>query len=278
LAPSLPQLTDQEEEKLDLIINRFIDYDSGKRKGPGERDAIKDFQKLGPEAIPALIRGINRAARIEHSCPAVTIARKLNAMFRATTDADLLQYARENIGLGIERSQHLGVLKDLRVFCMTRRNMLLRTGLAFVPPQPDEAPGGSTGPIPLARKTPREMSLTDLVEAAGKERGLRLKTVLLELGKRDGDAAVGALGTAAASYEKDIQKLAREQLDKQLLKLGEDRLKEKLHDDRREVRAAAAHIAGRKGFHLEKDLSDLLRDEEQMVREAARDALSKLKG
>src|SRR5438132_9515683 len=72
LAPSLPQLTEEEEDRLDEVINRFIDYDSGKLRSGDGKQIVKDFQKLGPEATFALIRGLNRAARIDHSCPAVT--------------------------------------------------------------------------------------------------------------------------------------------------------------------------------------------------------------
>src|SRR5262245_57938444 len=76
-APSLPALTDEEEEKLDAIIDRFIDADTGKVKGEDYKKAVQEFEKIGPEGIPALIRGLNKAAAIEHSCPAVVIARKL---------------------------------------------------------------------------------------------------------------------------------------------------------------------------------------------------------
>ncbi len=119
-APSLPLLTDEEEAKIDAVIDKFIAYDSGKLKGPEGRKAQADFIKLGPEAIPALIRGLNKAAKIEHSCPAVTIAKKLARMLRSSHDMELLQYARENIGAGVEQSRHMGVIKDLRMTCIVQ--------------------------------------------------------------------------------------------------------------------------------------------------------------
>src|SRR5438128_805968 len=78
LAPSLPQLTDEEEEKIDAVIDRFILYDTGKLKGAEGKKALADFNNLGPEAIFPLIRGLNRAANIESSCPALVIAKKLS--------------------------------------------------------------------------------------------------------------------------------------------------------------------------------------------------------
>src|SRR5260370_42166624 len=71
LAPSLPLLTDKEYADIDAIIERFIQYDIGKLKGAEGRKALADFLALGPEAVFSLIDGFNRAANLEHSCPAV---------------------------------------------------------------------------------------------------------------------------------------------------------------------------------------------------------------
>src|SRR5262245_51018666 len=76
LAPSLPQLSEAEEEQLDQIIERFIQTDIGKLRGDEAKRAIAEFNKLGPEAIFALIRGVNRAAEIEASCPVLIIGKK----------------------------------------------------------------------------------------------------------------------------------------------------------------------------------------------------------
>ena len=133
LAPSLPELTDKEEEQIDRIVERFIQADTGKLKGDAARQAIADFQKLGPEATFALIRGLNRAAAIEHSCPAVTIAKKLNGILSKTKDRQLLDFARENAGAGVEKSRHMNVIKDLRVNCTLRKNALEASGTVARP-------------------------------------------------------------------------------------------------------------------------------------------------
>lgn len=129
-APSLKQLTDEEEKQLDEIIDRFIAHDTGKLTGPGSRQAISDFHKLGPDATFALIRGLNRGARINHSCPAVTIAKKLRGLLSTTRDIELLEYARENIGNDVAESRHMSVLKDLKVTCTLRKGQLERAGEA----------------------------------------------------------------------------------------------------------------------------------------------------
>src|SRR5207237_7682596 len=94
----------------------------------------------------------------------------------------------------------------------------------------------------------RSMSLDDLAKAAGSERGARLKDVLRELETRKGEESIAALGTAAASYEGDVRDLARDLLDKNLVRQGVRVIKERTKDDRAEVRAAAARVIASKGL------------------------------
>src|SRR4051794_19954780 len=128
LAPSLPELSEDEEKKIDAVIDRFIEADTGKLAGPDAKTAIQEFHKLGPEATFALIRGLNKAAAIDHSCPAVTIARKLNGTLKATADTQLLQFARENIEAGVEKSRHMAVINELKMTCSTRKTQVERQG------------------------------------------------------------------------------------------------------------------------------------------------------
>lgn len=276
LAPSLPLLTDEEENQLDQMIVCFIDYESGAVRGPDAKKVLADFQKLGPESIPALIRGLNRAAKIEHSCPAVIIAKKLARMLNATKDSELLEFARENVGAGVTQSRHMGVIKDLRVLCTLRKRTLVQEeSRAAVRTLPGARAVGSARSA-AGKKEISELSVTELVQAAGTERGPRLKAVLTELGGRKGEAVLGALGSAATTYEADIQELARDLLTRQISGLSATEVKGKLHDDRAEVRAAAARAAASKGLHLEHDLINLLTDEEPVVRRQAHQALGTL--
>jgi hypothetical protein len=261
IAPSLPALTDEEEDKLDEIIDRFIDQDIGKLRGTEGKKALADFRKLGPEAIPALIRGLNKAAHIEGSCPALVIAEKLQRLLGASNDVELMQFARENIGAGIKRSRHMATLQDLRLFCTQRKNLLSRQIAAGV----------------LPANFPKTRSISELASAAGSERGDKLKMVLIELEKRQGDEVIAALGSAAgAAYEEDIKKLARDSLYKNLSRQKESVIKDKLSDDRVEVRIAAARVAGDKKMRLGDGLIGLLTDSETRVRDAAHQALIQL--
>lgn len=136
LAPSLPLLTDEEEAKLDAVIDRFIQFDIGKLQGDDGKKALKEFQALGADAVFALIRGLNKAAQIEATCPAATIGKKVVAILRASSDPDLLDFARENIGAGITRSPHMGILKDVRLAASLRRKDLGKNATLKTPPPP----------------------------------------------------------------------------------------------------------------------------------------------
>jgi hypothetical protein len=279
LAPSLPQLSEEEEGRLDNTINRFIDYDSGKLRVGDGKQIVKGFQNLGPEATFALIRGLNRSARIDYSCPAVTIARKLARILRSSRDAQLLLFARENIGAGITESRHMGVIRDLRLLCMVRARAVEQASEGMQRTDPDEPEENGTTSLRTEgpkRKRVRDMSVAELAEAAAKERGLRLRMVLTELGKHEGDQAIDALESAAAAYEGDLRELARETLGHPLSALSRSELKKRLKDDRAEIRAAAARVAGDNGIHVEAELIDLLEDEEAPVRRAAHRAMVKL--
>src|SRR5438477_221848 len=81
----------------------------------------------------------------------------------------------------------------------------------------------------------RFRSASELLEASGKERGQRLKAVLLELSQRPGDEPIAALGVAAASYDKSVQLYARNLLAQNLTRQKPDTIKEKLKDEKAEV-------------------------------------------
>ena len=69
---------------------------------------VRTYLVAGRLAIPALIRGLNRAAKIEHSCPVVFIAKKLDRLLMASDDRELLEFARDEIGTDVGRTRDAG--------------------------------------------------------------------------------------------------------------------------------------------------------------------------
>lgn len=258
-APSLPYLTKEEEDKLDKIVDRFMDYDIGRLQGKEAAKALKEFKDLGAEAIPALVRGVNRAAKIEHSCPVVVIAQKLGKLLAASEDPELMEFVRDEIGSGVGATRHAGILKDLRFAVTLRKNALARRSSL------------STGP-----KSAGAMSVKELADAASIERGPRLRSILIEIAKRRGEEVGPALANAAASYDKDTQKLGRDLLDRHLSRQRETVVKEKLGHELVEIRKSATRVIASKMPRLGGELIDLLGDEKPEVRSAAHEALLKL--
>ncbi len=259
LAPSLPLLTSAEENNLDKVIDRFMLADTDQLRGEEAKAAFNAFFKLGPEAILALIRGINRAAIREQSCPTLVIAKKLRTMLLATDDQDLLEFARDEIGAGVERSRHMNVLQDLRVTCMLRRNALVRL---------EETTG---------IKSPRKMTTAELADALGGDNNPRTKLILAELSQRKGPEALRGLATAAGSDDKDVRQLGRDLLDKHLARQGIEFIQKQLKDNRAEVRQSAARSAA-KYQSLGEDLISLLGDSDHDVADAAHQSLVKISG
>ena len=261
LAPSLPLLTDKEEAFLDGIINRFIQFDTGRLAGAEGKKAVADFQKLGPEAIPALIRGLNRAATIEASCPAVTIARKLAALLKSSQDLELLEFARENIGAGVTQSRHMGVIQDLRVTCMFRKRAIGRNTRVL-----------KTVALPayLQEATPPRL----VFQESNLEPGSRRDRLLQEMEKRPpGDVLVDLGAVAADGSNAKLQKWARALLDDYFYRRESDDLKKSLREGPLEVRAAAARAVAKKKLHLERELIDILAVVSADLRQTARQAL-----
>jgi hypothetical protein len=254
-APSLPALTKEEEERLDRIIDRFMMYDIGLLSVEDGNKALRDFQKLGPESIPALLRGLNRAAQIEHSCPVVVIGQKLLKFLGTSDDLELLQFARDEIGSGVGRSRHAPFLQELRFKVLIRRNTVARR-----PP-----------PVP---KTPATMTTAELAEAAGKEQGRKLEQVMTELEKRRGPEVLAGLATVAGgSSDKDSRQQARDLLDSHLGRQPEASVRQSLKDASAEVRQAAVRVIAAKMPKVGREVIDLLDDDAPLVRAAARQAL-----
>jgi hypothetical protein len=257
IAPSLPYLTNDEEAKLDRVIDRFILFDTGRLPGPEGQQALREFEKLGYESIPALIRGLNKAAGLEHSCPTLVISRKLSRLLSACDDADLLEFARDTLGSGVGPTSHKRVIEDLRFACLMRKNDLARRGAS-----------GS--------KSPSSMTTVQLMDSIRREKGDKQRAALLELETRRGAEAFAGLASVAANADSDQKTFVRGLLESNLGRQSATVVKDRLKDADPEVRAMAARVVGAKQPALAGELIELIADEVSDVRQAARQSLVKL--
>ncbi len=262
LAPSIPLLSDDEYAKIDDIINTFIDYDSGKLPQGDGKKILADFNDLGPSAIPPLVDGLNRAANLQSSCPAVIIAKKLTKLVLGTTDGQLLDYIRQSIGIGVTIPRHMNAIKDLKIACMSRKAYLAQNGL-LVPP----------GKLP-----PSTLTTDELVTAAAKEKSPYVKQILTELEQRTGDQVPLALVTAISRPEADVKQLAQNLLLKYLGKKSAADLKTLLKSETEEIRLGVVFVIGAKKLPLGSEMIDALEDPSAKVQQLAHQALVQLAG
>lgn len=115
------ELTDEEEQKLDKIVNWFILFDIGQHRDPR---AVQEFNKLGPEAIPALVRGLQKASKMQQSCPVGMISKKLRTLMGNSNSEEVLDFVHREVGAiasGLQNPQYRGLLNELRTFTMLRK-------------------------------------------------------------------------------------------------------------------------------------------------------------
>jgi hypothetical protein len=287
-APSLPTLTDQEEEQLDQIIGRFIQFDTGNLPGKAGQKALADFTGLGAESTFALVRGVNIAANMEASCPAATIGKKLLSIIRSSQDADLMDFLQENIGAGLKGSPHAGILKDLKAEAMMRKRAILlarrKAPPEMIAMKPIPNPEDTDRFIVVKPRTDGEkktgsLSMAELNRQLDGAKGDRLKELLAELEPRPTSEVLAALSKAAAEDSpSDVRYVARDILLKNLTRQPGASLKDYLKDDRSEVRLAAAKVTGERRLRHGDELIVLLDDKNNEVRQAAHDALALLAG
>jgi hypothetical protein len=113
----VPRATREREALYDAVVQRFILYDVGRLGVLDGRQAALDFEALGPDAIPALVRGLNRSATLDASCPVSSISFKLGALLASCTDLELIAEVRDGIGKGVGPTPHQAYLMALKRNC-----------------------------------------------------------------------------------------------------------------------------------------------------------------
>lgn len=109
------EIIDPKQQAYDKIVDDFIAYDIGRLHGSSGQRALNRFQALGSDAVPALVRGLNKAAGIHASCPVGVIAGKLMNTIHLSKDPTLRAYALEHIGVGVsEKAPHFQRLVAMR--------------------------------------------------------------------------------------------------------------------------------------------------------------------
>jgi hypothetical protein len=118
------------EEVKDAIVNQFIEYDLGHLHGEEAARALREFQSLRPDSIPAVVRGLNRSARIAGTCPVMVLSRKLEDMLSETSDPAMIRYAFENLGRDLPKNAaHYQRIATLRQRLLSRQKQQVAEAL-----------------------------------------------------------------------------------------------------------------------------------------------------
>ncbi len=259
LAPSLPLLSEAEEARYDKIVNQFIKYDLGQLPGAEGLKAKNDFLKLGSESIPALFRGLQTSAKLEHSCPVAMISQKLKSFLMKSDDDELLDYARDELTSALEGSRHAPLLQDMRLGVTMRRKVVLANK-------------------PQVPKWLLTMTVAEMLKSLQEEENQQKhKLMAQELGRRGDHESLQGLGLFAVSFYPEVKdpsiKLLQEKMRK--LKIGE--MQEFLKDTNPLLRQKAAEAMGNlKAIKGAEDLVPLLLDSNAGVQKAVRGALVKI--
>jgi hypothetical protein len=262
-----------QQSRYDDIVNAFIAYDIGQLRGQEGAMAARRFAELkGDEAIPALVRGVNRAARMHQSCPIIVLARKLQSLLGSSSSLEMVTYAAENLdgsGHGVVYASYVERLRQSARQKLGRDDLRVQRKLR----------AGTTSQLLRANKPVAEWTFEDLQEAIYQEKGSGLVEVLEELSckRRKGAQYTATLAQAIAVVPDDAKEVARALLAQRLRRMTDRTLLAKLEDPNVEVRTAAVRAIGYKRSPLYAELAAAMRDK-PMVAEYAHQVLVKLSG
>jgi len=255
----------------DAIVDAFILYDIGQLRGPEGQAAYAEFRALtGDEAIPALVRGVNKAARMRQSCPIVVLASKLGGLLKTVNNREMVEHAATHLdpsGTGVIYRKYVDRLRELAETQLHGDDFFI----------PRELSGATTDQLKRAKKPIQDWTFGDLEESVHLEKGTQLLRVLEELVRRKGAQHTDALARAIDIVPDDVKEVARGMLAQRLVRMKDRTLIAKLEDPNIEVRAAAVRAIGYKGSPLFEELAAAMRDK-PMVAEYAHQVLVKLSG
>jgi HEAT repeat protein len=280
----VPRATPEREALYDAVVQRFILFDVGRLPGLPGRKAALDFEALGPDAIPALVRGLNHSATLDASCPVVSISDKLGRLLASCSDVELLTEVRDSIGKGVGPTLHHAYLTALKQSSAER----LKKSKALLKPRVPQLVAALKSKDPATRR-----KAANTLGLAGAEAKAAVPALVEALKDSDSQArgyAASALAAVGPRAVPALLKAAEASPDRQVRglayqALGDSRpaddatpraLVAALGDPDREVRGAAQLGLIRLGRPAAPALAKALREKEAAVRRLAAETLQEL--
>lgn len=263
------------EQRYDRIVEAFIEYDIGKLTGQAGQEANEQFRSIsGDQAIPAVIRGVNRAARMRQSCPIAVVSRKLRELLDATEEPYWLKYAMEQLDDSSPELRYKNYVQNLKQMAEARQRALD----GKQPLSHHALVGGTPGQLRRSRILIDQWSGQDLKDAVAEDVGAQLMQALTEIEQRKGSEYTEMLARSISAVAEEEREAVRGLLATRLTRMTERTLRAKLNSPDPEVRIAAARAIGYKGALMYSELVQSLRDPNPTVAQYAHETLVKLSG
>lgn len=248
------------------LINDFIKWDIGALRGARAKDVPSKFNALnGSDAIPALVAGVEKAAKMRQSCPIMVLASKLSSLLAGCDDPNVV--ARAERELSKTGKSHWGsYITGIRNVARNRAKMLPKPSKRS---KAGKDPSTTTGHMFSGGGS---QSLAEVLEQRrikrllSKVNGMSTAELLKVVASDDPMMRVAALGA--------FQRRASGATGRQMLKSRLSSITQALKSPNEEVRIAAAQLLGGLGDRRAvPDLIGLIPDDSKRVRMEAVNAL-----
>jgi hypothetical protein len=287
-----------ESNRMDTAVEQFIQYDIGRLSGTHGQQVRLAFNRLGAESIPAVVRGLNRAAILSQSCPIIVLKSKLKSLLQQSDDTSMLELAIDHLGEGVPatapyyralESLHQELLAMLPPSHPKRRILELMVSYRNEPSQLSEH---------LRSDVPEErLAAVRVIRVLGLPLGDDLLRMLndpepaicqearsclcaMARGLDFGPAPNASAEERARALEQWhswwAKRAGTNSVFHEIAKLPDDGLRDALHDPDPNKRWAAVVVMRARKLSCDEELISLLRDHDLAVRREARQSLAQL--
>ncbi|HPM84529.1 MAG TPA: hypothetical protein PLF81_27680 [Candidatus Anammoximicrobium sp.] len=283
---------------IDQVVEQFIQYDIGQLRGSSGEQARSAFNRLGTESVPALIRGLNRAACLAASCPVIVLTQKLHSVL-PSCGPEMTELAVGQLGVGVpSTAPHYYSLERLKqqLFGMLpadhplRRRIELAVQLTADPARipryvrsvdPNDRWAAARaivmGGAPLGDELIQLLGDAEPVIVQEARTGLMRLSGNKDFGP-DLDADPAARERALADWRSWWFKRSTSTIFRRVSRLTDEELRAALQSRDAEERWAAVVTVGNRRLPCAAGLIGLLRDPDMLVRRDARKTLVQLAG
>ena len=285
-----------ELNRTDTAVEQFIQYDIGRLTGTHGQQVQLVFNRLGTESIPAVVRGLNKAAILSQSCPTIVLRSKLKSLLQQSNDTSMLELAIDHLGEGVPvtapyyrslESLHQELVAMLPPSHPKRRILELMVAYRNEPSQlpahlrsdvPEERFAAVRAirllGLPLGDELLRMLSDPEPAICQEARSGLSVIARGLDFGPAPGASAEERAKALDQWHSWWAKRAGTNSVFHEIAKLPDGSLRDALHDPNPNKRWAAVVVMRARQLPCDDDLISLLRDHDLVVRREVRQSLA----